>query len=222
MSEAFPTAAVLSLSGGLQDAYTYLYRGEVFANAQTGNIVLLSVNLMEHQWMQALRYIIPLSAFALGIVAAEIVHSLLQQSERVHWRQVVLVIEILLLAIVGFMPQTYSVNILANAMVSFSCAMQVQAFRKVTGYAFASTMCIGNMRSAMESLYGGLRAHNHQALRKSLRYWEIIVLFGLGAGVGGHFIATFGARTIWASCGLLVIGCLLMFIREENSEKHGA
>ena len=33
MSEALLTAAFLSLSGGLQDAYTYIARGEVFANA---------------------------------------------------------------------------------------------------------------------------------------------------------------------------------------------
>lgn len=47
MSESILTAAFLSISGGLQDAYTYLFRGKVFANAQTGNIVLLSQNIME-------------------------------------------------------------------------------------------------------------------------------------------------------------------------------
>ena len=41
MSEAFRTVLFLSLSGGLQDAYTYLGRGGVFANAQTGNIVFM-------------------------------------------------------------------------------------------------------------------------------------------------------------------------------------
>ena len=46
MSESFLTAVFLSLSGGLQDAYTYLFRGKVFANAQTGNIVLLSAALL--------------------------------------------------------------------------------------------------------------------------------------------------------------------------------
>ena len=51
MSEAFSTMVFLTLSGGLQDAYTYLARGQVFANAQTGNIVLLSVNLFEQNWM---------------------------------------------------------------------------------------------------------------------------------------------------------------------------
>ncbi len=50
MSESFRTAVFLSLSGGLQDAYTYLFRGKVFANAQTGNIVLLSANILDGEW----------------------------------------------------------------------------------------------------------------------------------------------------------------------------
>ena len=36
MSEAFCTAMFLSLSGGLQDVYTNLFRGKMFGNAQTG------------------------------------------------------------------------------------------------------------------------------------------------------------------------------------------
>ena len=57
MSESFLTAVFLSLSGGLQDAYTYLFRGKVFANAQTGNIVLLSTHLFEGDWGQALHHV---------------------------------------------------------------------------------------------------------------------------------------------------------------------
>lgn len=71
MSESFLTAVFLSVSGGLQDAYTYLFRGKVFANAQTGNIVLLSANLMEGNWDRVLHYMVPLAAFALGVMAAE-------------------------------------------------------------------------------------------------------------------------------------------------------
>ncbi len=66
MSESFLTAVFLSLSGGLQDAYTYLFRGKVFANAQTGNIVLLSSNIMDGQWDQVLHYLVPLCAFCAG------------------------------------------------------------------------------------------------------------------------------------------------------------
>ena len=42
MSEAFLNSAFLALSGGFQDAYTYNARNEVFCNAQTGNVVLMS------------------------------------------------------------------------------------------------------------------------------------------------------------------------------------
>ena len=41
-SETFLLSAILAVSGGFQDAYTYNVRGEVFSNAQTGNVVLMS------------------------------------------------------------------------------------------------------------------------------------------------------------------------------------
>ena len=156
MSEAFITALFLSVSGGLQDVYTYLYRGKVFANAQTGNIVLMAVKLFAGKWGEALRYLIPLCAFALGIFVAEFIRLKLKRMQWLHWRQLVVLFEILLLFVVGFLPQ--ELNLLANSLVSFSCAMQVQSFRKVNGYAFASTMCIGNLRGGMDSLCAWLVA----------------------------------------------------------------
>ena len=53
------------------DAYTYVFRGKVFANAQTGNIVLLSQNICERNWLQSAHYFVPLAAFAIGIIVAE-------------------------------------------------------------------------------------------------------------------------------------------------------
>ena len=158
MSESFLTAVFLSLSGGLQDAYTYLFRGKVFANAQTGNIVLLSANIMDGRWDKVLHYLVPLCAFALGVLAAEKMREHFQVMQRLHWRQLVVLGEVLLLFAVGFLPQ--SQNLLANAIVSFSCAMQVQAFRKVNGYAFASTMCIGDLRSGVEAFASGASPMN--------------------------------------------------------------
>lgn len=128
MSESFLTAAFLSLSGGLQDAYTYIFRGNVFANAQTGNIVLLSQSLYEKNWTVSIHYLIPLLSFAFGIVIAQWIRESFKYAQSLHWRQLVLLFEILLLFIVGFLP--VKLNMFANALVSFSCAMQVQAFQK--------------------------------------------------------------------------------------------
>ena len=91
--------------------------------------MLLSTNIMDGRWDKVLHYLVPLCAFALGVLAAEKMREHFQAMQRLHWRQLVVLGEVLLLFAVGFLPQ--SQNLLANAIVSFSCAMQVQAFRKV-------------------------------------------------------------------------------------------
>ena len=216
MSEAFITALFLSVSGGLQDIYTYLFRGKVFANAQTGNIVLMSVHAFAGEWGEALRYLVPLCAFALGIFAAEFIRLKLREMQWLHWRQLVVLFEILLLFVVGFLPQ--ELNLLANSIVSFSCAMQVQAFRKVNGYAFASTMCIGNLRSGMDSLCAWLVGGNAKAFGKAVHYFAIIFLFALGAGIGSVALLPMAGRVIWLSCLLLGVSFCLMFLKEDIEE----
>ena len=216
MSEAFCTAIFLSLSGGLQDVYTYLYRGKVFANAQTGNIVLCGVKLVEGDWGAVLHYLVPLCFFALGVFAAELLRQKFRQMQRLHWRQLVVLCEILMLFVVGFFPQEW--NLVANALVSFACAMQVQAFRKVNGYAFASTMCIGDLRSGVEAFCIWRKSHEPHAKDRMVRYFGIILLFALGAGLGSKSAAQQGGRAIWLSCCFLLVSFALMFIREELEE----
>ena len=214
MSEAFCTAMFLSLSGGLQDVYTYLFRGKVFANAQTGNIVLMAVHAFAGEWGRVLHYLVPLCFFALGVFAAELMHQKLQNLQRLHWRQLVVLCEIVMLFVVGFFPQEW--NLMANALVSFACAMQVQTFRKVRGHAYASTMCIGNMRSGTEALCAYFHTHEPEALRNALTYFGVIGLFALGAGLGALLTGASAVRGIWVSCALLTVSFLVMFIHEER------
>ena len=109
-------------------------------------------------------------------------------------------------------------NLLANAIVSFSCAMQVQAFRKVNGYAFASTMCIGDLRSGVEAFCIWRKSHEPHAKDRMVRYFGIIFLFALGAGLGSKSAAQLGGRAIWISCCFLLVSFALMFIREDLEE----
>lgn len=214
MSDAFRTALFIILSGGYQDAYTYCCRGKVFANAQTGNIVLMSVNLFDGDLQKAVRYVIPLLAFLAGIIAAESVHHRFKNIEKIHWRQIVILCEIIMLFAVGFMPQW--LNAAANALVSFVCAMQVQTFHKVRGHAYASTMCIGNMRSGTEALCAYFRTREKEVLQKALTYFGVILVFGVGAGLGSMLTAVVGCKAIWVCCALLSISFGLMFVPERK------
>ena len=124
-----------------------------------------------------------------------------------------MLIEIVLLCIVGLMPT--DVNIVANMLVSFTCAMQVQAFRKVHGYGYASTMCIGNLRSGTESLSHYLRNKDQASLNKALHFFGIILFFAIGAGIGGILSNVLHVRTIWISL-LLLTAVTVMMTKEKQ------
>ena len=220
MSEALVTMVFLTLSGGLQDAYTYYMRGQVFANAQTGNMVLLSEHLFQGDASGAMRYLLPVLSFALGVWAAERVRARFRVVRSLHWRQWIVLAEAVILALVGFLPQT--LNAPANALVSFVCALQVQAFRKVNGYAFASTMCIGNLRSGVESLDAYLRTRDRALLRASGSYLLMLLCFVLGAGLGSLACPLMGIRTIWLSCALLAVCFGLMSLPGAAGEGTAA
>lgn len=216
-SETFVLSAILAMSGGFQDAYTYNVRKEVFSNAQTGNIVLMSQHIMMGELMKGLSYLFPVVAFALGVLVAERIGHRYKGAKRIHWRQIIVAIEIVILFAVGFIPERY--DMLATMLVSFSCSMQVQAFRKVNGYGYASTMCIGNLRSGTESLSIYLREKQHGALKKAAHYYGIIFIFAIGAGVGGICSLHIGIRAIWISSILLAIVCAMMIKEHSNRRK---
>ena len=66
-SQSILVGCLLAASGGLQDAYTYNVRDQVFANAQTGNMVLVGQSLALGQWAVAVEHLIPVLAFAGGV-----------------------------------------------------------------------------------------------------------------------------------------------------------
>lgn len=213
MSESMLLAVFLTLAGGFQDAYSYNCRDHVFANAQTGNIVLLGQNLSQGHWKMAIHYLIPLIAFISGVYVTEWVRHWYKEGKRIHWRQIVLVVETVFLLIVGFLPQ--SMNVLANAMMSFACAMQVNSFRKFKGIPCATTMCIGNMRSATEMICKYHISKDPLLKKKSQHYYFIILVFAIGAAAGAFFSIQIGEKAIWAAAFLLWMGFILMFIKED-------
>ena len=213
MLESMILGVVLTLAGGFQDAYSYNCRGQVFANAQTGNIVLLGQNIASGNFQNALHYLFPLLAFLAGVYLSEWVRELCKSFQKLHWRQIVLAFEIVMLAIAGLLPQ--SLNVVSNVLMSFACAMQVDSFRKFRGIPCATTMCIGNMRSGTELLCRYHITKDPELKRKSLHYYFIILVFAIGAAIGAVASQKFGNPAIWIAAGLMLLGFILMFVKEE-------
>ncbi len=53
ISESIELGIILALAGGFMDVYSYIGRDHVFANAQTGNILLVGVSISEGNWTLA-------------------------------------------------------------------------------------------------------------------------------------------------------------------------
>ena len=214
MSETFLLGAILSIAGGFLDAYTYFCRGHVFANAQTGNIVLLGMHIAQGDFYTALTYAVPILAFALGVTVTEFVRGKWMEAHGVHWRQWIILAEIVMILIVGFIPQGQW-DIAANVLVSFTCAMQVQAFRKLNGRTYATTMCTGNLRSGTHLLVDYLREKKKADLKGALQYFGIIGVFIIGAGHGAAASAALGSFAVLLCIAPYLVVFVLMFVRER-------
>lgn len=213
-SESIELAILLALSGGIMDAYSYLVRDHVFANAQTGNMLLFGVNLAAGDWIQCLHYAVPVVCFAAGIALCHTI-KIVATEEHLHWRQLALIIEAVLLVVVGFVPEGRSLY--ANGLTSFACGIQVQAFRKFHGRALATTMCIGNLRSGTQALVTYASGRDQKQLRGGLLSFFVITCFVFGAVIGNWAIPALGTRMIWMAPVLLVASFLIMFVDREKS-----
>lgn len=211
VSESFFLGGLLAMVGGFLDAYTYLVRGGVFANAQTGNIVLLAIRLAEGAWGKAAIYLIPVLTYALGVLLAD---GLRRLRLGLHWRQLAVGLEVLVLLGTALVPAGAG-NAAVNILISFVCAVQTESFRKVEGDAMATTMCTGNLRSASAFLATFLAQRDTTALSRSLRYFAVIGFFILGATLGTLAVGPWGTKAVLLPCGALCVAFCAMFIEKK-------
>ena len=194
--ETFRIAALLAVVGGFLDAYTYILRGGVFANAQTGNMVLLGVYAAQGRYRQAGYCIIPILAFALGVFITEVFKKYFTEKEFNIYEHWIIAIEIILLSVVGFVPASVPDSVV-NVTISFVCSLQVNSFRKMKNLPYASTMCTGNLRSGTEKLFQYVINKETKAGIQAAHYFGIILLFILGAVAGTVLAFLWGIQSIW-------------------------
>lgn len=205
----YGVSLALAVVGGFLEAYTYVTRDGVFANAQTGNIARMGLNLAQGNVLLTLRYLIPVIAFMAGVTL-----SLQLRRLRQDWERIILCLEIVLLFLVGLIP-AHKLSILATVTVSFVCALQVESFRKFGEHAFASTMCTGNLRIATEHLNRYFSEKDRGALDTALQYYGIDLVFASAVLAGYWVTRAFGVRAVWWAT--LIPAALLVLLRKEEA-----
>lgn len=216
ISESIRLGTILSLTGGFMDAYSYLVRGGVFANAVTGNIVQTGINLADGNFSRAVYCFIPVLSFAAGVFVAEYIREKYGDRGKIHWKEVILWAEVILVFLAGFIPQ--ELNSIVNFSIAFICAMQVEAFRKIRGKAFATTMCTGNLRSGTELLSLGIFKGDKEKKQQAMHYYWIDLVFCGGAVVGFFVCHMFAERAIWFCLITLVVAILFIMKQKKKTE----
>lgn len=213
MSDSFYLALLLTLSGGYLESYTYISRDKVFANAQTGNMIKLAMGITDLNTVEVFRYSLPIIAFVVGIVISCTLRDRYKENKKVHWRQIVLVIEMLILAVVSMIPLG-NLNFIANIFVSLICAMQYEAFKKFEGNPFSSLFCTGNLRSFSEQFYHAVTRKDKANLKKCSRYLVIIVIFMLGVIIGDILTG----RLLQYACliPIILLMCAVLLMKKEK------
>ena len=192
-AERLATGLGLAVVGGFLDTYTYFTRGGVFANAQTGNLVLLGISAARGELYRAGQYLIPVLAFALGVVATE---GLRARRGAGDWQRTVLLLEVAILTAVGLLPPAFP-DFVVNVAVSFLCSMQVNSFRLLEGMPYATTMCTGNLRSCAYHLGQRLFAGERAGTGRAARYLWVMLAFCAGAALGVPATQWAGGRAVW-------------------------
>jgi len=208
--EGLRVSLILTLVGGFLDAYTYLLMGGVFANAQTGNVVLLALSLLDIPKTTFFKFLLPILAFLVGVMISELVRANRSLQERSRWAVVVVAFEVVVLALVGvfagvLFPST------VNCVISLIAGLQASSFKKVRNSPFATTMVTGNLRSATELAVQFLLKKSPGAHWQALTYLLVVGVFIAGAALGALAASTLSYASIILCCGLLaVVGLLLL------------
>ena len=196
------------------DAYSYIGRGGVFANAQTGNMVLLGIHLSQGHFAQSVIYAVPIGMFIVGIALAEVFRVF---ERNLSWQHVSLIVEIIAFVIVSTL--TAESDLLANVLISFVCGVQFESFRRIHGNAMTTTVCMGNIRTATQLFVEAIETKNIQKLKSGLLYLFITICFVVGAIIGYFSVVQWGRRAIYV-CVVFVSFALLLMVMQKKDFLH--
>ncbi len=218
-----PVAALLITAAGMLDAFTYTGYGGVFANAMTGNIVLLVVRLAKGEVAGSLPFAAPIIAYLCGVAVAHAfkekpLRNLVPSPARMS-----LALEIAFLIVVAFLPKAVP-DMLVVTGIAFVAALQATAFTRLGEFAYTSVTTSANLRHFASATMAWLVfGKGRESRRESLFFLCLCVCFIGGALIGAVVTLAFGHAAVWLPVVLLTVALALCLpwtqgIREMFSE----
>lgn len=210
--------ALLMAVSGMMGAYTFTLRGGAFCNAQTANIVIMSIAFGEGRWKDGLYFLIPITAYILGSFISEALPSMVKRRHFLRWDTWLIAVETLVLFLIGFVPLTVPHQIV-QVLINFIASMQFNTFRQAEGIPMATTFCSNHVRQLGVAAAKVLRKHDAAAAHRGNIHLTMLLSF-----FGGGVVLSFAGRylqekAIWLAVVLLLI-ILVNLIRADLFTEH--
>lgn len=211
-------ALFLTFCAGYVDAYTFIVRGNTLVAGQTGNVVFLSVGLIQHNVSDASAKVMTLLAFMMGVLLLTIY----KEKLRIVKKPILSVIPLAVLSlIIGFVPQTVE-NIYLVPPLAFCMGLVTTAFGEVSGIAYNNAFMTGNIKRTMLAFGDYFRTKHTPFLREGLIFVSLLSSFVFGVVFSAYLTIYYQEKTILGiplMMSIFYISMLFASWRKKGKEK---
>ena len=185
-------ALFLTFCAGYVDAYTFIVRGNTLVAGQTGNVVFLSVGLIQHNVSDASAKVMTLLSFMMGVFLL----TLYKEKLRIVKKPILSLIPLAVLSlIIGFVPQTVD-NIYLVPPLAFCMGLVTTAFGEVSGIAYNNAFMTGNIKRTMLAFGDYFRTKHTPFLREGLIFVSLLSSFVFGVVFSAYLTIYYQEKTI--------------------------
>ena len=208
-------ALFLTFCAGYVDAYTFIVRGNTLVAGQTGNVVFLSVGLIQHNVSDASAKVMTLISFMMGVFLLTVY----KEKLRIVKKPILSLIPLAVLSlIIGFVPQTVD-NIYLVPPLAFCMGLVTTAFGEVSGIAYNNAFMTGNIKRTMLAFGDYFRTKHTPFLREGLIFVSLLSSFVFGVVFSAYLTIYYQEKTILGIPLMMSIFYLSMLLGGKKVKK---
>ena len=211
-------ALFLTFCAGYVDAYTFIVRGNTLVAGQTGNVVFLSVGLIQDNVSDASTKVMTLLSFMMGVFLLTVY----KEKLRVVKKPILSLFPLAILSlIIGFVPLTVY-NIYIVPPLAFCMGLVTTAFGQVSGIAYNNAFMTGNIKRTMLAFGEYVRTKHTAFLMEGLIFVSLLISFILGVVFSAYLTIIFNEKTILGIPIMMSIFYLSMLLSslQKSTRKH--
>ena len=194
----------VSVIGGFWGGYTVFNHLDIFANAQTGNLIKLIIGLCRFEFESVMYMAAYFALYFLGNAFYAVARKKLKTSMKI----VSFIVSSLGIIATGLL--CFTGNSLWIVMpIFFIAPIQWNAFKTAGGNSSSTIFSSNNVRQAVVLLTKYIMDKDKKDLRNSRFYWATLLCFHIGVAASVILSLSFGIHSIWFC--LIFVGIAVVF-----------